>query len=316
MSTTPSFFNVTSGTQKSIETPPGTIVPYLGTTDPDGWVICDGIQRTNDSKYDELISLSYGTISGTYYIPINLQNTFLRGGTDNLGSFIGDGTLKIPLIKHYHDVTLNNSSSTSHNHTYDFSISHSHTLSLSDSDSHSHNLNSITFDDHEHTFDMPMPQHQHGILLAGDDFNYKGGTYITNQPGGDANGPSTGSWVGQWMGATGGVMTTWNNDYNQGYQPNGNIMNPSLDATANDSGWGTSGGLWKNLKGNTNDNSDYTLSLNDNDADSVSIDDESVSVTVDVTNETIDVTFNIDTIDSESIELNPSNYTVVFIMKL
>jgi hypothetical protein len=316
MSTTPSFFNVTSGTQKSIETPPGTIVPYLGTTDPDGWVICDGSQRIYDSKYDELVSLSYGTKSdsGTYYYPINLQNTFLRGGTDNLGSVIGDGTLKIPLIEHYHDVTYNDSSSTSHKHTYDVSIYHSHGLTLNDS--HSHNLNSITFDDHQHHFDMPMPQHQHGILLAGDDFNYKGGTYITNQPGGDANGPTTGSWIGEWMGATGGVMSTWDNNYNQGYQPNGEIMNPSGDGSASNSGYGTSGGLWKDLKGNTDDNTDYTLYLNDNDADSVSIDNDSVSVAVDVKNETIDFTFNIETIDSESIELNPSNYTVVFIMKL
>ena len=137
--TTPSFFNVTSGTQKSIETPPGTIVPYLGTTDPDGWVICDGSERLYDSKYDELISLSYGALSdsGTHYTPINLQNTFLRGGTDNLGSFIGDGTVKIPLVKHYHDVKFNTSS---HSHTYDIpSISHQHVVTSTNTN-HSHNI--------------------------------------------------------------------------------------------------------------------------------------------------------------------------------
>ena len=46
--------------------PTGTVCSYLGTTDPAGWVICDGIARTNntDGKYNSLNSLGIGTGGG------------------------------------------------------------------------------------------------------------------------------------------------------------------------------------------------------------------------------------------------------------
>ena len=43
----------------SIGPPPGSIVSYLGTTDPDGWIICNGTTRTDnsDSRYNKLNAL-------------------------------------------------------------------------------------------------------------------------------------------------------------------------------------------------------------------------------------------------------------------
>jgi hypothetical protein len=55
---------------------------FLGTSDPDGWVICDGVQRTNitDGRYNNLIaaSIGTGTMNGNY-TPPNYKAAFLRG---------------------------------------------------------------------------------------------------------------------------------------------------------------------------------------------------------------------------------------------
>jgi len=41
--------------------PPGSIMSYIGTSDPDGWIICDGILRTStDSRYAALSVLLGG----------------------------------------------------------------------------------------------------------------------------------------------------------------------------------------------------------------------------------------------------------------
>jgi len=61
-------------------TPVGAIISYLGTSDPDGWVICDGVTRPYSTKYDSLIKLGIGTRSGGY-IPPNLNNRFLKQTT-------------------------------------------------------------------------------------------------------------------------------------------------------------------------------------------------------------------------------------------
>jgi len=68
--------------------PAGSIVPYYGTsvsdtTDPPGWVICNGTVRNDnfDGKYNKVASLGIGTGgSGTSnYTPPNLAAAFLRG---------------------------------------------------------------------------------------------------------------------------------------------------------------------------------------------------------------------------------------------
>ena len=69
-------------------TPPaGSIIAYLGTTDPDGWVIMDGTTRTNnsDGRYNALYSLGIGTGGSgtTNYTPPNYKGAFLRGNGTN-----------------------------------------------------------------------------------------------------------------------------------------------------------------------------------------------------------------------------------------
>ena len=69
-----------------LATPPvGSIMEYLGTTDPDGWIICDGTARTNnqDGRYNALYSLGIGSGgSGTSnYTPPNLKDKFAIGAS-------------------------------------------------------------------------------------------------------------------------------------------------------------------------------------------------------------------------------------------
>jgi microcystin-dependent protein len=71
-------------------TPTGSIVAFMGTTDPDGWIICDGVLRDNSSgKYNALIAMSIGTQSGTNYKPPDLRASFLRGAGTSLAANSG-----------------------------------------------------------------------------------------------------------------------------------------------------------------------------------------------------------------------------------
>ena len=73
--------------------PAGMITSYIGTTsfesntianDPPGWVIANGVSRTNDGRYNNLITLGIGsgtlyTGTNTTYTPVNLKASMLRG---------------------------------------------------------------------------------------------------------------------------------------------------------------------------------------------------------------------------------------------
>jgi hypothetical protein len=107
-------FNILTGTTYLPGTaPPGSIAPYIGseTTDPSGWVICDGVTRSNngDSRYNNLASLGIGSGgSGTSnYTPPNLKAAFLRGtGTASNASYVGPGVNAFQdqkIINHSHD---------------------------------------------------------------------------------------------------------------------------------------------------------------------------------------------------------------------
>ena len=80
--------------------PPGSIIAYLGIADPSGWVICDGIQRTDgsDGKYNNLINagIGTGTLNGNY-TPPDLRALFLRATGTNATS--GLTTYSGPTIK-------------------------------------------------------------------------------------------------------------------------------------------------------------------------------------------------------------------------
>ena len=76
--------------------PVGSIIEYLGASDPDGWIICDGKERTNnsDGRYNSLYNLGIGSGgNGTNnYIPPNLANYFLLGASTNTSVGITGGT--------------------------------------------------------------------------------------------------------------------------------------------------------------------------------------------------------------------------------
>jgi hypothetical protein len=67
--------------------PSGSLTGYLGSSDPDGWVIADGVARTNNSVYDNLVTMGIGTRSGSNYTPPNYRGAFLRGlGTSSVNT--------------------------------------------------------------------------------------------------------------------------------------------------------------------------------------------------------------------------------------
>ena len=67
--------------------PPGSVMSYIGTTDPSGWVICDGLPRNvSDDRFQNLAPLlndAYNTTSNTSnsITPPNLLSRFIFGGT-------------------------------------------------------------------------------------------------------------------------------------------------------------------------------------------------------------------------------------------
>ena len=99
---------------------------YMGSTDPDGWIICNGVSRTNnsDSRYNSLNTLSIGTGgSGTAnYTPPDYRGRFLQSSaTVATGGTVGGAST----------VTLNSNHLPEHNHTITSNVTdtmHSHPL--------------------------------------------------------------------------------------------------------------------------------------------------------------------------------------------
>lgn len=100
----------------SVVTPVGTIVSYLGTTDPEGWIICDGALRTNGAgRYKELkdiLNTAFGISTNTQdsVTPPDLRSRFLYGKSTSDGTSIlaGSSSVTIGLTNmptHKHDVT-------------------------------------------------------------------------------------------------------------------------------------------------------------------------------------------------------------------
>lgn len=107
-----SFLSTVNGTTVIETTPVGTVAAYLGKTDPDGWVICDGALRSNSTKkYDRLIGTSIGTFtaSNASYTPPNLKSRFLYGSS-TITTIMGTGGATTDSI------TLSTANMPSHNH--------------------------------------------------------------------------------------------------------------------------------------------------------------------------------------------------------
>ncbi len=75
------MYNAKTGTAYLPSTPPtGSVMAFLGTDEPDGWIFANGVQRTNvDGRYNSLLALDIGTGSGSSYTPPDLKGAFLRG---------------------------------------------------------------------------------------------------------------------------------------------------------------------------------------------------------------------------------------------
>jgi hypothetical protein len=155
-------------------TPPtGSIMAYLGSTDPVGWVICDGVARTNaDSRFNGLAAMGIGSGgAGTAnFTPPDLRGYFLRGS--NLGTTTASTTAPMslaPTIK-----TTQTDTFKSHNHTVS---DHTHTTGA-----HNH---TITDPGHVHTVTMNSVDDKNFSSNAnqnpsGDGSNSSNQTYSTN----------------------------------------------------------------------------------------------------------------------------------------
>lgn len=135
MSTLASSFTYTGF---SISAPVGTIVSYLGTSDPSGWIICDGVQRTGGAgRYKELfpiLNAAMGVTSNTQdsVTPPNLREKFLYGKAASTGTSGTGGSSSVTITEsnmptHKHDVTA---SQAAHTHTAN-QDAHTHTVTSS-----------------------------------------------------------------------------------------------------------------------------------------------------------------------------------------
>jgi microcystin-dependent protein len=104
-----------------LTSPSGSVMAFLGENDPDGWVICNGVTRTNnsDGRYNTLNTLGIGTGGNgvTNYTPPDFRGSFLRGtGTSAVNSlYVGPSLTKnggtpttyqnMGVLQHGHTVT-------------------------------------------------------------------------------------------------------------------------------------------------------------------------------------------------------------------
>jgi microcystin-dependent protein len=110
----------------SVTYPVGSICPYGGSSDPNGWIICNELQRDWDDKYQSLIDMSIGAKNGegTKYIPPDLRKYTMIGTdtTANLKTSVGnvDNSYAITEVpKHTHNAIISDHSSlATHTHTY------------------------------------------------------------------------------------------------------------------------------------------------------------------------------------------------------
>ena len=104
--------------------PIGSIISYLGTSAPEGFVLCDGVARDNtDGKYDALANLGVGHIATIQqqYTPPDFKGMFIGGSsaTGNVGGTGGSDNVTLStsnLPAHSHSGTTSNNGG--HNHGY------------------------------------------------------------------------------------------------------------------------------------------------------------------------------------------------------
>ncbi|MGO4904522.1 tail fiber protein [Flavobacterium sp. W20_MBD1_R3] len=144
--------------------PTGSIMPFIGTTAPNGWLLCDGNGFT-----DDVTTASLKALLGSTNTP-NLSGMFLRGAGSTSSGHSGP-TLKTvqqdDMKSHLHNVNLNTNTTGQHDHNTTFanddynnsggptpgtgllkdapfSSTTSHTLSTSTDGQHYHNVSGNT----------------------------------------------------------------------------------------------------------------------------------------------------------------------------
>ena len=124
---------------------PGSIMSYIGNSDPEGWIICDGELRTaTDNRYNALAAILGGT--GNSITPPNLKSKFLYG-SDNTASIMSGGNIRTGGSS---TVTLTKSNIPKHSHTININDSgHKHTTTAA-VDNHSHSSSTVTDSGHTH----------------------------------------------------------------------------------------------------------------------------------------------------------------------
>ena len=109
--------------------PTGTICPYGGTTDPSGWVICNGTasgtRPNTNGMYNNLKDMGFGSITSGNYTPPDLRSGTMIGKTNSttLLGYVGSTnnhqvtltTNQMP--SHYHASSINAHTNT-HTHSY------------------------------------------------------------------------------------------------------------------------------------------------------------------------------------------------------
>ena len=69
--------------------PPGTVVAYMGTTAPDGWLLCNGDSYSRNAPYNKLYAVignATGSADAANFNVPDLRGRFLRGWTDLAGT--------------------------------------------------------------------------------------------------------------------------------------------------------------------------------------------------------------------------------------
>ena len=214
--------------------PPGTIMPYIGKTDPDGWVICDGLLRTStDSRYSSLSSMLGGINTSNSLTPPDLRSKFLYSSNDIATTMTTGGSSS---------VTLTTSNLPSHSHTINVTDpGHTHNNSANQN-AHSHGIG-INDPGHNHGNYLNDPSHDHSCTMnLRDDSNWSCGN--GQNPSGDGPNSSGGRWyteiayTGMWITNAGAGTGIWASSDSQ--QPGVNITNAAestgITATASNVG--------------------------------------------------------------------------------
>jgi len=146
--------------------PPGTIAQYIGTMDPDGWLICNGLLRTElDGRFESLSNLLNSITPGSSHTntkctPPNLSGRVLYGkaGSDLIGST--GGNLTHTLLENHLPAHTHTISNDKHNHG-GFTGDHTHVFKGS---THNHGV-----DDPGHSHGHKSYNIEHGMIPGGTD---------------------------------------------------------------------------------------------------------------------------------------------------